>query len=144
MGRILFIAIFIFLTFSSCEKEPIDELIPFSFVNLDLNLNLIQYQDLRNLGGYVFIEKEANAGYKGIIVYHEGNGIYRAFERACTYDPHADCNPITVDDSGLFMIHKCCNSTFNYNGNPTGGPASLNLLQYNTYLDGIYLKIRNN
>ncbi len=121
-----------------------DERIPFAIVNVDINLNLIQYQDLWNPGGYVYIEEGDNSGFKGIIVYHEGNGIYRAFERACSYDPHSDCEPVIVDESDLFMIHSCCNSTFNYYGNPTGGPASLDLLQYATYVDGIYLKIRNN
>lgn len=144
MRRLLFLVLILVLITSSCEEEPINERIPFAFVNQDLNLNLIQYQNLRNLGGYVYIEAGADAGFKGIIVYHEGNGIYRAFERACTYDPYSDCDPIQVDDSELFMIHECCKSSFNFYGNPTGGPASLNLLQYNWIVDGIYLKIRNN
>lgn len=144
MYRLAFLSIIFLTVFSSCEKEPLDEIIPFSFVNMDINLNLIQYQDLRNLGGYVYITEGSGAGYRGIIIYHEGNGVYKAFERACTFDPHADCSPVEIDDSGLFMTHKCCKSSFNFHGNPTGGPASLNLLQYSTYLDGIYLKIRNN
>ena len=144
MHKLFIFAFVIISIFSSCEKQRIDELIPFSFVNQDLNLDLIQYQNLRNIGGYIYLDHEGNSGYRGIIVYHEGNSIYRAFERACTFDPHEDCDPITIDDSGLFMIHTCCNSTFNFNGNPTGGPASLNLIEYSTYLDGIYLKIRNN
>jgi len=144
MHRLFIFILLSVYTLSSCNEEPINNLIPFSFVNQDLNLNLIQYQDLKNLGGYIYISKGPNAGYKGIIVYHEGNGIYRAFERACTYDPQTACDPISIDDSGLFMIHKCCNSSFNFNGNPIGGPASLNLLQYGTFVDGIYLKIRNN
>ena len=135
--------LFVILTFAffSCDREQIDERIPFSIVNQDINLNLIQYQDLRNIGGYVYIEEGTNAGYKGIIVYHEGNGVYKAFERACTYDP--DCDPIVVDDSDLFLLHECCNSTFNFNGNPMSGPASLDLLQYAAIVDGIYLKITN-
>ena len=132
------------LSFASCNEEQPDERIPFAFVNLDLNLNLIQYQDLHNLGGYIYIEEGPEAGYKGLIVYHEGNDIYRAFERACPYDPLSACDPLKVDDSGLFILHECCGSTFSFNGNPTSGPASLNLLEYDTFLDGIYLKVRNN
>jgi hypothetical protein len=144
MYKLFVFAFLILVFFSSCEKEPIDEVIPFTFVNIDINLDLIQYQSLRNPGGYVYLDQaEASSGYRGIIVYHEGSGSYRAFERACTFDPHGDCDPVTIDDSGLFMIHNCCKSTFNFNGNPTGGPASLDLLEYDTYLDGIYLKIRN-
>jgi len=144
MHRIIIFLFILAISFSSCDDEPVNELIPFAFVNQDINLNLIQYQDLRNLGGYIYIEEGVDAGYKGLIVYHEGNGVYRAFERACTYDPYSDCEPVKVDDSRLFMIHTCCGSTFNFNGNPTSGPASLNLLQYATYVDGIYLKITNN
>lgn len=145
MYRKIFVVLFsVIITFSSCNEEAPDEIIPFAFVNQDLNLNLIQNQDLRNIGGYIYLEPGESSGYKGIIVYHEGNGIYRAFERACTFDPFADCDPIVVDDSGIFMIHNCCNSSFNFNGNPTGGPASLDLLQYRIYVDGIYLKIINN
>lgn len=145
MYRNIFVVLFsVIFPFSSCNEEAPDKIIPFAFVNQDLNLNLIQNQDLRNIGGYIYLEPGESSGYKGIIVYHEGNGIYRAFERACTFDPFADCDPIVVDDSGIFMIHKCCNSSFNFNGNPMGGPASLDLLQYQTYVDGIYLKIINN
>lgn len=145
MYRNIFLVLFsVIVTFSSCNEEVRDEIIPFAFVNQDLNLDLIQYQRLSNIGGYIYLEPGQSSGYKGIIVYHDGTGFYRAFERACTYDPLADCDAIVVDDSGLFMIHTCCNSSFNFNGNPMGGPASLDLLEYPTYLDGNYLKIINN
>ena len=91
----------------------------------------------------MYIEPGNDSGYKGIIVYHEGDGIYRAFERACSYDPLADCDPVEMDDSGIFLQHSCCGSTFNVNGNPMSGPATFDLLQYRTFLDGIYLKIFN-
>ena len=143
MYKVLVFSFFSIICFSACEEQPIDEVIPYSFVNHDINLDLIQYQSLRNLGGYIYLDENGSSGYKGIIVYHEGNGIYRAFERACTFDPHGACDPIAVDESGLFLIHSCCKSTFDFNGNPTGGPASLQLLQYLTVMDGLYLKIRN-
>jgi len=143
MYRFIIVLSFLLISISSCNEEIPDEIIPYAYVNLELNLNLIQYQELRNIGGYLYIDPIEGAGYKGIIIYHEGNDVYKAFERACSYDPRANCDPVVVDESGIFMIHKCCNSSFNFNGNPTGGPASLDLLQYRTYVDGIYLKINN-
>ncbi len=116
-----------------------DEVIPYTLVSEDINVKYIQNINLTNIGGYIYYD----AGYRGLIVYHEGNGVYRAFERACTYDPRSSCDPVVVDESGLFMIHECCKSTFDFNGNPSGGPASLRLLQYSVYVDGDYLKIRN-
>ncbi len=143
MYRLIIILSFLLTSISSCNEEIPDEIIPYAYVNLEVNLNLIQYQELRNIGGYLYIDPIEGAGYKGIIIYHEGNGVYKAFERACSFDPRANCDAVIVDESGIFMIHKCCNSSFNFNGNPTGGPASLDLLQYRTYVDGIYLKINN-
>jgi hypothetical protein len=116
-----------------------DETIPFTLVNGEINLTYLQYIDLKNTGGYIYYD----AGYRGMIVYNEGNGVYRAFERACPYDPRSSCDPLIVDPSGLFIKHECCNSSFNFNGNPMGGPASLDLLEYQTYVDGNYLKITN-
>jgi len=129
----------ILLTFSSCGNETPDTIIPFAFVNEDINLNLIQYLSLKNNGGFVYFD----AGYRGLIIYNAGNGVYRVFERACTFDPKSDCTPVTVDPSGLFMKHECCKSTFDFDGNPTGAPANTSLLQYYSVVDGIYLKIRN-
>jgi len=40
-----------------------------------------------------------------------------------------------VDQSTLFLIDTCCNSTFDFNGFPTGGPATLPLRQYKTFLN---------
>lgn len=140
MQRIAYIlALSLSILFSSCEREMGDETIPFTLVNGEINLTYLQYIDLKNTGGYIYYD----AGYRGMIVYNEGNGVYRAFERACPYDPRSSCDPLIVDPSGLFIKHECCNSSFNFNGNPMGGPASLDLLEYQTYVDGNYLKITN-
>ncbi len=139
MYRSAVILLLSIVIFSSCENEMPDEVIPYTLVSEDINVKYIQNINLTNIGGYIYYD----AGYRGLIVYHEGNGVYRAFERACTYDPRSSCDPVVVDESGLFMIHECCKSTFDFNGNPSGGPASLRLLQYSVYVDGDYLKIRN-
>ena len=139
MYRSAVILLLSIVVFSSCENEMPDEVIPYTLVSEDINVKYIQNINLTNIGGYIYYD----AGYRGLIVYHEGNGVYRAFERACTYDPRSSCDPVVVDESGLFMIHECCKSTFDFNGNPSGGPASLRLLQYSVYVDGDYLKIRN-
>ncbi|NJN27707.1 MAG: hypothetical protein HC819_17940 [Cyclobacteriaceae bacterium] len=132
------------LLFSSCGEEKNDTPIPFALVNQDINLNLVQYQNLRNMGGFVYIPQGDNSGFKGLLVYHEGNGIYRVFDRACAFDPYANCDPLNVDDSGLFIYHDCCQSSYDFHGNPIGGPATSSLRQYDTYVDGIYLIVRNN
>lgn len=124
---------------SSCGDETAPDIIPSTYVSVDINLTNLQYQALRRDGGVVYIEE----GFRGIIIYRESANRYRVFERACTFDPRAECEPVEVDSSGLFMVHRCCKSTYNFNGSPTGGPASLPLREYYAYLDGDYLLIRN-
>ncbi len=137
--HLTFIFFFALIGFSSCEKEDVNAIIPYTIVNEDINVTNIQYLNLRNQGGFVYY----NAGYRGLIIYNEGSGVYRVFDRACTFDPNSACEPLAVDASGLFIKHECCKSTYNFNGNPTGGPASRNLLEYRTFLDGVFLKIIN-
>ncbi len=134
---------FLFLSFvlaliTGCGDEQNPSKIPYVLVDEDINLKNLLYQDLEKDGGYIYF----NAGYKGLIIYNNG-GTFKAFERACTYDPASDCVPLEVDDSGLFIIHTCCGSNFDFNGNPLGGPATFPLLQYSTYINGDYLLIRS-
>ena len=121
------------LSFSSCKNENPRADIPFRFVREEINLGSIQNQALWNVGGHIYIE---NAGYKGIIVIHKSTDIYVAFERACTYDPKESCALVEMDDSQLFLIDHCCKSTFNFDGIPTGGAASIPLVEYRTFRDG--------
>jgi hypothetical protein len=139
MLRAYFILFIALVGFISCERELPEETIPPTLVSEDINITYVQNVNLTNIGGYIYYD----AGYRGLIIYHEGNGVYQAFERACTYDPRSDCEAVEVDESGLFMKHTCCNSTFDFHGNPTGGPATFRLIQYLVYVDGNYLKIRN-
>lgn len=134
---LIFCTLFIF---SSCENENPRADIPFRFVHEEINVSSIQYQALWNAGGYIIL---SNAGYKGILLRHEGGNVYTAFERACTYDPRESCAIVEMDESQLFLIDRCCNSTFDLSGNPSGGPASIPLVRYNTFLDQNILTISN-
>ncbi len=138
-SRFYILTIFLMFLISSCGEETAPDWIPYVYVNVDINLSNLQYQDLRRDGGFVYIPD----GYRGIIVYRESATRYRAFERACSFDPRSECEPVEVDSSGLFMIHRCCKSTYDFEGYPTGGPASLPLHEYYAFLDGDYLMIRN-
>ncbi len=124
---------------SGCEEETRPSEIPFVFTEFTINLNLQEYIPLLTNGGYVL----DNRGYKGIIIYRESENVYYAIERACTYNPLEPCEIVTVDQSGFFLIDKCCGSTFDFQGNPTGSPANRPLLLYNTYLENNFLTISN-
>ena len=109
-----------------------------SFPTISINLTYPQYQRLKLDGGFVYIE----GGLKGIIVYRASENSYLAYERACPHHPGAECAIVTVDGSTLFMIERCCNSSFNFSdGQPTGGPAERALIQYRVDLENNVLKI---
>jgi len=113
--------------------------IPVVLVDETINLNNYQYQALGVVGGFVYL----NAGVRGIIIYRSSANEYLAIERNCTFQPMDPCADVKVDESTLFLIDTCCNSTFDFNGFPTGGPATIPLRQYKATLNENYLTITN-
>jgi len=110
-----------------------------AFPTITVNLSYPQYQRLRTDGGYAYIE---GGGLRGIILYREGENSFRAYERACPHHPEESCAVVQVDMSSLYMIDRCCKSTFNFSdGQPTCGPAQRQLLQYRIEITGTTLKI---
>jgi len=142
MARILkyfYLLFFSILFFQACDDQTIEDGIPIVIVNETINLNNFQYQSLNLIGGYAYL----NAGVRGIIIYRQSLDQFAAIERNCTFQPLSECADVSVDKSTLFLIDSCCNSTFDFNGFPTGGPATLPLRQYRTILNDNLLTITN-
>ena len=125
------------LVLQGCEPQIQNE-IPYAFVEIDINLNDVEFDDLRLDGGYVYIL----GGVRGIIIYRVSEQEYRAFERNSPVNATAACSIIDVDASGLFLVDPCHNVYFDFSGEPISG-NSLPLLQYATILDRNWLYIRN-
>ena len=123
----------------SCNDTVQRDIIPYTYVDIEINVNNQQYLDLRQEGGYVNIE----GAVKGMIVYHKNGNNYSVYERNCPYQPSADCAQVKVDDSLLFIQCPCCSSQFDFNGQVLSGPSVLPLKQYATTLTGSYLRITN-
>lgn len=102
-----------------------------------INLALPAYFKLRSTGGFVYLD----GGQRGILLYRADNDVYYAFERACPHHPREACAKIEVHSSGLYMQDACCGSSFNFNGQVTGGPARDPLARYETNLEGNILTI---
>lgn len=135
----LILLLFSFPILNGCESDNVRADIPFVYVYEEVNLNSILNKDLWRAGGHITLD----AGYKGIIIVNEGGETFHAFERACTFDTEEDCSIVEMDESELFLIDHCCNSSFDFGGNPMGGPANIPLLEYKTYRDGDFLKVVN-
>jgi len=146
---IILFALIMLSLLSSCAKEnPVDKLIP--YVRVDLQINPLSPQfvpgpngngDLSIAGNWAYI----NGGHRGIIIYNAGFGEYRAHERTTPYNyPNASNCFVSVDDSGFLAVDPCSGSKYSMlDGTPYEGPALLSLKQYRTQFDGIYLRIFN-
>ncbi len=133
------ILIYIFILFIfSCGTSQ-DSPVPYIPVDLRINLNDLRHQNLQRNGGYIYFF----GGIRGIIVYRKSASVYYAFERNCTFDPLAECAQVSADESGLFMLDKCCGSQFDFEGNPISGVATVPLLRYRTTVLGNELHITN-
>lgn len=140
LPSILFCLVFGGTIMVSCQQPVPEDPIPIVPVNEQISLNSLLYDNLNVIGGTAYLD---NAGVKGIIVYRAGLDEYRAFDRACSFRPSLECERVSVDDSGLFMVDTCCSSTFDFFGFPNSGPASWPLREYQTLVSGDNLIIRN-
>lgn len=134
----LLVVLIIFLL-SACSDNAVSPAVPNVPVNIQLNVTSLQYPELRQDGGFIYL----NGGYKGILLVRQNAASYLAFERACPYDPTASCAQVEVDESNLFIVDDCCGSQFNFSGQVTSGPAAYGLKPYATALSGSILYITN-
>jgi Rieske Fe-S protein len=116
----------------SCNQDRVDDPIPYrDFPNIIINIT--SYPALMSDGGYILVN---DGGVRGIILYRKNSTTYYAFERNCTFQPNDACATVDIHASTLFMQDACCGSSFNFDGNPTGGPAWRPLQRYETLLSG--------
>lgn len=135
-----FTAIFIALAstlavlYAGCSKKS-GESIPTAPVNLTIDLNLPSYYHLNNPGTSVYL----TGGVKGVILIHDFDNNWYAFERTCGYQPLNTCSQIWLDSTELKLkcgtysgntFTKCCDSKYYFNGLPAGGPTVTKLQAY--------------
>lgn len=136
MHKLLFLLLSVFM-FTSCGNEHERDQIPYVYVNFEIYPNTIDYIPI---GGYAYV----SGGYKGIIIYHYLADEFKAYERACPYDPLEDNSRVFVDNSGLIAVDTVCGSQFLLtDGSPIKGPANIGLKQYRTRYDGYKLQVMN-
>ncbi|GAB4383476.1 MAG: hypothetical protein Kow0075_15610 [Salibacteraceae bacterium] len=127
------------LCLSECKKPTTEHTVPYARVNLDINLNLPQYNDLNYIGGYVYLE----GGYNGILAYRVDQEKINAYDRQAPYRVQDGCQ-VFVESSGVSCIDTCSGSSWLLqDGQVMEGPASNPLKQYTTHFDGLTLTIRN-
>ena len=88
----------IFLTISGCDKSRrVTENIPKGLVNLIIDLDLPSYMHLSNVGTHAYFD----GGVRGVLVIHDFDDQWYAFERTCAYQPSNQCSNIWVDSVNI-------------------------------------------
>ncbi len=139
--KILFVSVLIFFTSATCRKDN------FNFPYVTINANIGLYSDLGDLGaGNVKIFPPARfGGVGGLIVYRDYEDQYFVYDAACTHDYFDDCSVKVSEGFQELMVCPCCSSSYllSSDGNVFNGPAKFPLFQYQSFLDGGVLVVRN-
>jgi Rieske Fe-S protein len=145
--RILLISISLATLIQCNEKEK--AYIPYTPVNIEINLNDPEFSVLQSPTGHITVP---NAGYNGngIIVYATsdtdipGELDYKAYDMTCTYNLKNNCS-IEFDSASMVQaVCPCCSSAFELHyGTVIKSPAEIPLTEYHTTHDDNYLYINN-
>jgi Rieske Fe-S protein len=139
----------ILFVFSGCDKSRrVTENIPKGLVNLIIDLDLPSYMHLSNVGTHAYFD----GGVRGILIIHDFDDQWYAFERTCAYQPGNQCSNIWVDSINIQLkcgnykgteFEPCCKSTYMYQGFPLSGPAAGRLAQYTISRNGNVVQVYN-
>lgn len=109
-------------------------------VNLNLNLNLPEYNDLKFPGNSVIITFQ---GIKGIVVYNVNNELYTAFELSDPNHVPNNCSRMIVEG----IVASCpCDDDNQYDivtGQHQGDQSRYPMQQYRTQRSGDNLQVFN-
>lgn len=138
-ARLLLAALAIAFTAGGCKKEQVVA-VPIVPVDIQINLNLPEYNALQVVGGWAYII----GGSEGLLVYRKSADEFSALDRHCTYQSADQCK-VTVDAGGVVARDTaCCHSAFLLlDGSVVQGPATFGLKQYHTTFNGQVLRIFN-
>ncbi len=124
-------------SFSGCRKNP--DQIPYTPVEISINLNEPAFFDLGVVGGYVKIV----GGSRGIIIYRTSLDEFVALDRHSTYNVDSNCQ-VDVEDDGVILSDECSDSQWLIiDGSVLHGPANAPLERYNTTFTNPLLRIYN-
>jgi hypothetical protein len=127
------------VSLSECRNRTNEHTVPNTPVNIDIDINLAQYNNLNFIGGWVYL----SGGFNGIIVHRSTVDIFAAYDRQAPYQVADRCR-VNVDSNNVTCSDDCSGSEWLlYDGQLVKGPASHPLKQYRTSFDGVRLNISN-
>ena len=137
--------ILLFVTVLACKSD--DEQVndnPNLFipvVNLNLNLNLPEYNPLKFPGSSLIINSQ---GVKGIVIYNVNNDLYTAFDLSDPNHVPSQCSKMTIE--GIIATCPCTNDTNSYDivtGLHTENETLYPMQQYRAERNGDNVRVYN-
>jgi nitrite reductase/ring-hydroxylating ferredoxin subunit len=123
--KLIYTIAIIAVLFISCGKNS--DPIPNVAIDFEAPLTDPRLTALNPAGGVVLI---SGYGVAGLILYHEPNGSYAAYDRCSSYQPEKKC-AVTLDPSHLTVTDPCSGSIFSLlDGTPVKAPATYALKSY--------------
>ena len=111
---------------AACGKTD-NSYIPDTPVNFQAPLSDPRLSNLSVAGGAVIIN---GYGVCGLIIYHEPNGSYVAYDRCSSYLPQNRC-AVTLDSPSFTVTDPCSGAKFSLSdGSPVKAPATRSLKTY--------------
>jgi hypothetical protein len=110
-------------------------------VNLNLNLNLPEYNPLKFPGSSVIINSQ---GIKGVVIYNVNNDLYTAFDLSDPNHVPSQCSKMTIE--GIIATCPCTNDTNSYDivtGLHTENETFYPMQQYRTERIGDIVRVYN-
>lgn len=142
--RYAIICILFFLAISCSSDDTKNHNNPYlipTTVNLQLNLNLPQYNQLKYPGNHVTIYHQ---GIKGIVIYALNSDLYIAHELSDPNHSPSDCSTMTVE--GVVASCPCTDDDNSYeivSGQHSSTKEKYPMLQYRAKREGNVIRVYN-
>ena len=135
-----FLLLIAFPTLFSCSSNSTNNNnpnLPNYSVNLDINMNLPQYSNLKFVSNAVYISGQ---GVRGIIVFNNSGTTYNAFDAACPNQALSSCSTMTIN--GIYAVCACDSAEYSlFSGQAAGKQYPLK--QYRVEVNGNLLHVFN-
>lgn len=128
--------------------NPNDTPVPSVPVSITINTDLPAYFYLKSPGTWIYFE----GGNRGVVLVHDFDDQFYAFDRTCSYQPDLSCSKVEIDSARYFFkcgsmgadsFETCCNSRFQLNGLVNNGPARFPLRAFRVTFTGNTINISN-
>ena len=125
---------------SDCRRPETQHNVPNVRVDLNISLNLPQYNNLNFINGWIYL----NGGYNGLLAYRVNEDDINVYDRQAPYNVADKCRIYVDSNSSTTCTDTCSGSQWLLmDGQVLKGPATYSLKQYQTIFDGTNLTITN-